>query len=201
MSHSVTKKVKQQKVDPYSLKKEITKLGLIDYFNEDLINEADNLFNLVRQSLSKCIRGEKRRAVIFACIYYSGKKVGEYKTPYNLMKTFSLTTPITISTCRKGMKIVESVFDVIPTITIEDIIYDIIVRNFIQSNQVDEVMELYTKIRNKSSLLNNTLPKTLAAALIKVWSIRKGLSEINLNDYVHEVTIRKVVEEIERILE
>ena len=182
------------------LRKEIIKLGLIDHFNEDVINEADDLFKLVRQyateQLRGQLRGEKRRAVIFACIYYSGKMTSEYKTPYNLMNIFSLT----ISACRKGIKIVERAIDKdISTITTGDVIYDILVRNFIQSDKVDEVMKLYTKIYKKSSLLNNTLPKTLAAALVKVWSIRKGLS-INLNNYVHEDTIKKVVEEIERVL-
>ena len=198
MTQKVERKVK--KVPHISLRKDIIKLGLIDHFNEDLIDEANDLFNLVKQSLSITLRGERRRAVVFACIYYSGKMIGEYNTPYNLMETFSLTTPITISTCRKGIKIVESVIGIIPAITTEDIICDIIVKNYSQIEQIDEVMKLYTEIENKSSLLNSTFPKTLAAALVKVWSTRKGLPEITLTDYASGSTIRKVVKEVERVL-
>ena len=72
------------------------------------------------------------------------------------------------------------------------------------SMQKKEVIELYNKIKNKSSKINRSRPQSISSGLIYYWISLKNI-EISLKDFakkvdLSELTITKIAKEISDIL-
>mgnify|MGYP003336189110 FL=1 len=70
--------------------------------------------------------------------------------------------------------------------------------------QKEEVIKLYSRIKNKSSKLNRARPQSVAASLIYYWTQQNNI-DINLKDFakkvdLSELTIDKNTKEISVIL-
>ena len=71
-------------------------------------------------------------------------------------------------------------------------------------DDIKEVEELYTQIRNKSSKINRSRPKSIANALIFYWIQMKNknvdISFFSKKVEMSELTINKLIKEITRII-
>ena len=70
--------------------------------------------------------------------------------------------------------------------------------------QKNEVINLYNKIKNKSSKINRSRPQSISSALIYYWISYKNIN-ISLKDFskrveLSELTIVKIAKEISEIL-
>jgi translation initiation factor 2B subunit (eIF-2B alpha/beta/delta family) len=68
-------------------------------------------------------------------------------------------------------------------------------------NQKKEVIDIYLKIKNKSSKLNRSRPQSVASSVTYFWICKKNM-DISLRDFakrveLSELTIDKLVKEIE----
>ena len=71
-------------------------------------------------------------------------------------------------------------------------------------NHKDEVLELYEKIKNKSTVINRSRPQSVASGLVRYYILLKR-KDIPMNEFrskveLSELTINRIVKEIEKIL-
>ena len=130
---------------------------------------------------------------------------GKHQTPDNLVKLFGLSRKNGL----KGLKIVNvnaPKHSLIHTtvITPVHLIHDIMDKFKATTQQKEEVIELYGRIKNRSSKLNRSRPQSVAAALTYYW-IRKKKIDINLKDFalkveLSDLTINKNAKEVALVL-
>ena len=58
-------------------------------FSLKIVDEANDLYNSVTEG--KILRGDSRKSVIFACIYYTYKKTENFQIPDELISIFGLS--------------------------------------------------------------------------------------------------------------
>ena len=89
-------------------------------------------------------------------------------------------------------------------ITPVNLIEDIMDKFEASKEQKNEVINLYNKIKNKSSKINRSRPQSISSALIYYWISYKNIN-ISLKDFskrveLSELTIVKIAKEISEIL-
>ena len=192
-------RVQIRKQEERNITKDVENMG----FSETIITKADELYNQVTKG--QIYRGNSRKAIIFACIFHAYKMSGNHQTPENLIKLFGLNRKNGL----KGLKIVNvnapkdsqihTTF-----ITPVHLIHDIMDKFRATESQKKEVIELYEKIKNRSSKLNRSRPQSVAAALTYYWICNKQLS-ITLKEFakkvdLSELTINKNTKEVALVL-
>ena len=189
-----------RKIEEVSIFKDVDKLG----FSEKIILYANTIYEEVTQK--KIYRGNSRRGIIFACIFHAYKMNDLPQSCESLIKVFGIERKIAL----KGLKYVNlnasknSLFRH-HYISPEDLINEIMDKFYATPEQKHEVLELYKRIENKSSLLNRSRPQSLSSGLVRYYIQKKGKdvpmsifkSKVNLS----ELTINRIVKEIERIFE
>ena len=193
-------RVQIRKSDERNIYKDVENMG----FSETIINKANQLYLQVTKG--QIYRGNSRKAIIFACIFHSYKLSGNHQTPENLIKLFGLNRKNGL----KGLKIVNvntpKDSEIHTTyITPEHLINDIMDKFIATNEQKKEVIDLYLKIKNKSSKLNRSRPQSVAASLTYYWICKKNIN-INLKDFakkvnLSELTINKNTKEVALILD
>ena len=193
--HSDPTRVQIRKIEERNIVKDVENMG----FSETIIVKADELYSQVTKG--QIYRGNSRKAIVFACIFHAYKLAGKHQTPENLIKLFGLNRKNGL----KGLKIVNvnaPIDSHIHTsyITPEHLVYDIMDKFRATMEQKNEVVELYSKIKNRSSKLNRSRPQSVAAALTYYWICKKNLN-ITLKDFakkadLSELTIHKNAKEV-----
>jgi|TARA_B100001094_G_C18163642_1_gene790751 transcription initiation factor TFIIIB Brf1 subunit/transcription initiation factor TFIIB len=192
-------RVQIRKQEERNINRDVENMG----FSETIVTKADELYNQVTKG--QIYRGNSRKAIIFACIFHAYKMSGNHQTPENLIKLFGLNRKNGL----KGLKIVNvnapkdsqihTTF-----ITPVHLIHDIMDKFRATESQKKEVIDLYDKIKNKSSKLNRSRPQSVAAALTYYWICKKQLS-ITLKEFakkvdLSELTINKNTKEVALVL-
>jgi transcription initiation factor TFIIIB Brf1 subunit/transcription initiation factor TFIIB len=189
-----------RKIEEVSIFKDVDKLG----FSEKIILYANSIYEEVTQK--KIYRGNSRRGIIFACIFHAYKMNDLPQSCESLIKVFGIERKIAL----KGLKYVNlnasknSVFRH-HYISPEDLINEIMDKFYATPDQKQEVLELYKQIENKSSLLNRSRPQSVSSGVVRYYILKKEKdvpmsvfkSKVNLS----ELTINRIVKEIERIIE
>ena len=90
-------------------------------------------------------------------------------------------------------------------ITPENLVKEIMNKFNSTESQIQEVIELYAKIKNRSSILNRSRPQSVAAGLVRYYILLKDKG-ITMSDFkekvqLSELTINRIVKEIGKILE
>ena len=173
-------------------------------FSDKIVTQANELYQQVTKG--KIYRGNSRKAIVFACIFHAYKLQGNPQSCEQLIKIFNLDKKIGL----KGLKHVNlnaPKNSKIRTtyITPENLIYETMNKFNATDSQKQEVVELYNKIKNKSSILNRSRPQSVASGLIRYYilandkgiTMKDFMSKVNLS----ELTINRIVKEISRILE
>jgi DNA-binding Lrp family transcriptional regulator len=90
-------------------------------------------------------------------------------------------------------------------INTEHLIKEILDKFSANDKQIEEVIEIYNYIKDKSVLLNRSRPQSVACGLVRYYTLKKN-PEISMDYFrskvnLSELTINKIVKEIFRILE
>jgi len=172
-------------------------------FNEKIVAMANKIYLEVTKG--KIFRGKSRKAIIFACIYHAFKANGKIQTHERLLKQFELTKKI-------GLRGLNRVNLQIPknsplrqtTVTPVDLIEEIMDAFSSSTEQKHEVIDIYNKIRNKSSILNRSRPQSVASGIVFYW-IGINKKSITIDDFKEKVspsssTILKMAKEVGNII-
>lgn len=147
----------------------------------------------------KIFRGQSRKAVIFSCVFIAYKQMNQPQSIERLQTVFKINK----KTVSKGIKIVGLALqkqDNKMFLNVDDIIPEMLSK-FQSSTEVHEkVKQLYYVIQNRSSTINRSRPRSVAAALIyyymkasnKQFSDKLFCSTVQLS----KLTIQKLHQEI-----
>jgi transcription initiation factor TFIIIB Brf1 subunit/transcription initiation factor TFIIB len=189
-----------RKNEDKSIYKDVEKMG----FSDKIISFANNIYEQVTQS--KIYRGNTRKGIIFACIFHAYKCFENPQSCEHLIEIFEINRKIAL----KGLKYVnlniskDSPFRGFQ-INTEHLIKEIMNKFNATEKQMEEVLELYEHIKDKSVLLNRSRPQSVACGIVRYYTLKKNpeisidyfRSKINLS----ELTINKMVKEITRLLD
>ena len=160
-------RVHSRKIEEKNISKDVENMG----FSDPIIIKAEQIYLEVTKG--EIYRGQSRKAIVFACIFLAYKLSGNYQSPESLIKLFGLSRKNGL----KGLKTVNvnAPKDLIMNtssiiITPVHIINDIMDKFKASAEQKNEVVQLYSLIRNKSSKLNRARPQSVAASLIYYWT-------------------------------
>jgi transcription initiation factor TFIIIB Brf1 subunit/transcription initiation factor TFIIB len=192
-------RVVPRKFEDRNIYKDVESMG----FSDKIVYLANQIY--IEVTKGQIFRGNSRRAIVFASIFHAFKLRGKPQSHDKLIKIFGLNRKIGL----KGLKHVNlnaPKDSLIHTtyITPENLIEDIMDKFKATQEQKNEVIELYHKIKNKSSKINRARPQSVASALTYFWICIKGL-DISLKDFakksdLSELTIDRLAKEIATIL-
>ena len=192
-------RVQARKNDERNIYKDVENMG----FSDKIVNVANDIYTQVTNGQIK--RGNSRKAIVFACIFQSFKLSGNPQTHDKLIRIFDLNR----KTGLQGLKHVALNAPKTSTIhtthiTPEHLVKDIMEKFQASTEQINEVIELYNKIKNKDTKLNRARPQSVAAGLTYYWivlnkkdiSLKKFTKRVSLS----ELTIGKMAKIISEIL-
>ena len=188
-----------RKFEDRNIYKDVENMG----FNDKIIHIANQIYTQVTKG--QIFRGNSRRAIVFASIFHAFKLQGRPQSHDKLIKIFDLDRKLGL----KGLKHVNlnaPKDSLIHTtyITPENLIEDIMDKFKANKEQKEEVIDLYQKIKNKSSKINRSRPQSVASALTYFWICYKGI-DISLKEFakktdLSELTIDRLAKEISEVL-
>jgi transcription initiation factor TFIIIB Brf1 subunit/transcription initiation factor TFIIB len=192
-------RVQIRKSDERNIFKDVENMG----FSDKIINEANKMYFQVNQE--QIFRGDSRKSIVFACIFHSYKISGKPQSHEKLINVFNLSR-------KSGLKGLKHVSLHAPKnsnirttyITPVNLVEEIMEKFSATEDQKKEVIELYNKIKNKSSKLNRSRPQSVASGLVYFWvcmtkkdiSLKQFTKKVSLS----ELTINKISKEIEYLV-
>ncbi len=189
-----------RKIEDRTIYKDVEGMG----FSDKILTKANELY--VEVTKGKIYRGNSRKAIVFACIFHTYKSVGNPQSCDNLISIFNLKRKIGL----QGLKHVnlnapKNSYVRMSYITPENLIREIMNKFDADESQVKEVIQLYERIKNKSSILNRSRPQSVASGLVRYYIIKNNknisLSEFKNKVNLSELTINRICKEITKILE
>ena len=169
-----------------------------------VIDKANESYSTVTDD--SILRGNSRKGLIFACIYYAYEDAGERKSQEEMKSYFNINKKILSS----GMKMFNLKFKRKAVYTTPlDFISKIMEKFNSSTSHTQFVIKLFHKIKTQSSFINRSNPDSIAAALcyfffkhikypisLNEFSKRVGLSDIT----VHKIS-KKITELIQTSLD
>ncbi|XP_048580441.1 transcription initiation factor IIB-like [Nematostella vectensis] len=193
-------RVQVRRSEDRNIDKDVENMG----FSGVIVAKANEIYTQVTKG--QIFRGDPRKAIVFACIYYAYKMSGKCQTPKTLMETFGLSK----KSCLKGLKIfsVNAPKDYLlhgASPTVVHHIHDVMGKFSASLAQKEEVVRLYYRTKNRSSKLNRARPQSFAAALTYYW-IRQRKIDITLKNFseragISELTISRKAKEVATVLD
>ncbi len=189
-----------RKSEEKNIYKDVEDMG----FGECIVSVANEIYLEVTQG--KIYRGNSRKAIVFACIFNAYKINGNPQNHDDLMNMFNLKRKSGL----KGMKhvnnnvskdsLIKSIY-----ITPVNIIREIMKKFNANPDNINEVIEMYHFIKDKSSIINRARPQSTSAGLVYYY-ILKTQKPITLKDFLREIklselTIKKIVKELDKIFQ
>lgn len=185
-----------RKVEDKSIFKDIESFG----FSDKIMNTANDIYAQVTNG--KIYRGNSRKAIIFGCVFHSVKLNGKSYTCESLGEIFKLDRKIIL----RGLKHVS--LNAPKTSSIKnkngtsELLEEYIVKFDIKDKDRDDIIDIYNKIRNKSTIINRSRPQSVISSLIYYFMCKKyGSNNVNIKDFIKkvklsELTIYKISKEI-----
>ena len=189
-----------RKSDEKNIFKDVSNLDIPD----NIIQEANTIYQSVVKN--QIFRGNTRKAIIFACIFYAYKNMNCPQTCDSLISLFNIERREGL----KGLKIVNlnsnnTTITKSNYITPQNIIEEFMNNLSASKEDTENVVKLYSLIHKKSEIINRARPQSVASGLIRYY-ILKHNKNISISDFVSivkisELTINRMVKEISRILD
>lgn len=191
-----------RKTEDKSIYKDVENFG----FSEKVVNMANDIYSQVTRG--KIYRGNSRKAIIFGCIFHSIKINGKAYTCESLREIFQLDRKIIL----RGLKHVSlnapksSQIRMKPSTTNHDLIEEYMNKFSLNEDEKKEVILIYQKIKNKSTIINRSRPQSVTSSLMYYYLCKKkGANNINMEEFIKQVklsklTIDKISKEIESII-
>ncbi len=192
-------RVQQRKTEERTIFKDVENMD----FSEKIVSSANKIY--IQVTKGQIFRGNSRKSIIFASIFHAFKMSGKPQSHELLITTFGLTRKIGLKGLKHIALYAPKTSDIRTVyITPVNLVEEIMDKFKATIEQKQEVIQLYNRIKNKSSRLNRSRPQSTAAAMVYYWikyknkeiSIKEFTSKINLS----ELTINKLVEEIKKII-
>jgi len=162
---------------------------------------SNTLYNEV--SKGRIFRGLSRKAVIVVVVFLAYKQTSYPQSIERLQNLFGISK----KTVSKGIKIVGMTLDDQTKLflSVEDLIPEMLKKFDSSEDVLNHVLNLYSLIKNKSSTINRSRPRSIVAALIyfymkhteKEFSDKMFCSNVGLS----KLTITKLYFEIKKCLE
>ena len=189
-----------RKVEDITIYKDVEYLG----FSEKIVLHANRIYEEVTEK--KIYRGKSRRGIIFACIFHAYKLNETPQSCESLLQVFGIERKVAL----QGLKYVhlnaskESLLRQ-RCICPEDLIVEIMDKFYATSDQKSDILCMYQRIQNKSSLLNRSRPQSVASGMVRYYILRKG-KDIPMHIFrtivgLSELTIHRIAKEVERVFE
>ena len=189
-----------RKSDDKNIFSDVEKLGL----EHGIITVADDIYTQVTKG--KIYRGKSRKAIIFACIFQSFKVTGKPQSCEKLKTIFDIEKKVLL----KGIKHVtlnlpKDFAAKTRYITPLELIEEFMNKFDASVEQKGQVVDLYQRVKNKSSILNRARPQSFASGLIYYWMLYNDNSGIQTQEFIQKInlsklTINKIAREINKIL-
>lgn len=193
-------RVQYKKNPEKGIKKDIERLNI----PIEVVNKADDYYYEVTKGDIK--RSNLRKGIIFACVFQAYKDLNQPKTPDQLMEIFKLKK----KQVSKGltffrMNCNKESNDENNYITPRNFIPSYLEKFQVTDEHVQIVMDLYSKIEHKSSLINKSNPQSVSCGLVYYY-FKKNNIDISASKFgqvvnLSEITIQKIASEIEAIFE
>lgn len=192
-------RVQVRKTEERNIFKDVENLG----FSEKIIAKANKIYaDVTKDSI---YRGNFRKAIVFACVFHAYKLCGKPQGHDSLIEIFKIKK----RTGLRGLKYVNlntPKDSEIRTTYITPInLMDEIMEKFDASKeQKKEVINIYNKIKNKSSRLNRSRPQSVASGIVYYW-IKAKNKDISIQDFckrvpLSELTVSNISKEIAKVL-
>jgi len=180
--------------------RDVEKMG----FSQKIILLANQIYEQVTQG--KIYRGNSRKGIIFACIFHAYKMLGHPQSCEHLIEVFQMNRKIGL----KGLKYVNlnapkkaSFRDY--HIQMDDLIREIMDKFHATDYQKNEAIDLYNQVQKQSSLFNRSRPQSVACGIVRYYITKKNkditMDEFQSRVHLSEVTIQRLVQEIDRIVQ
>ena len=189
-----------RKNDEKNIYKDVSNLNIPD----TIIKEANKLYQHVVGK--RIFRGNTRKSIIFACVFYAYKKTGKPQSCDTLTTLFNIQRKDGL----KGLKIVNlhsdnNVVAKSTYITPENIIHEFMKKFSANDSDIQAVVNLHSQVHKKSEILNRARPQSVASGLIRYYIIKHN-KNIPIDDFtsivgISELTINRIVKEISKILD
>jgi transcription initiation factor TFIIIB Brf1 subunit/transcription initiation factor TFIIB len=174
-------------------------------FSEKIVECANTLYNQITDGKTK--RGDRRKSIILACIFFSHKMNNENITYERLLELFQIDKKIG----NDGLNIVTLSIPKNINMSFNSqpqclIIIDELMNKFsATTTQKNEVKAIYYKIKNKSASLNRCRVETVGASIFYYWIKNHSNINISIKNYsevvkLSELTIQKNLKIIEDIM-
>ena len=174
-------------------------------FSDNIIQIANSLY--VQVTRDKIYRGNARKGIISACIFYAFKVIGKPQIYKKIIKLFNINKKIGL----KGLKFVSihaPKNSVIFKTQITPLTYIEYYMNELKASQEDirQIQELYQMIEGKQiQKLNRSRPQSVASGIVYYWLLKEN-RKITLKTFskiteLSELTIVKIQKDIKEILE
>ena len=187
-----------RKTEEKNIYKDVEDMG----FGEHIVSIANEIYLEVTKG--KIYRGNSRKSIVFACIFNAYKINGNPQNHDILMKMFNLKRKNGLDGLKKvHCGVAKDSLIKTTYITPVNLVTEILLKFNANKEQIDEVVELYEQIKDKSSIINRSRPQSISAGLVyyyilktnKNMTLKYFLSKINLS----ELTVKTIVKEIDRI--
>lgn len=192
-------RVQQRKVDETSIHNDIKNLQIGDI----VADKADEIYKDVTGG--QIFRGNSRKAIIFACVFYAYRILEMPQDHNDLTNEMRITRRIGL----KGIKHVNQHASKDSEIHLFSISPSTLVKNLMKKfsahpSQIQEVINLYRKIENRSSKLNQARPQSVSSGILYYWICLKKI-DIDIRQFAKTaglsvLTINKIAKEIAEVL-
>jgi len=192
-------RVQMRRSEDRNIYADLSNLGL----NQQIISYANKLYCDITDK--KILRGKNRRRIIYGCVFFAHVNLGIKPNHERLSSLFGIDPKeglkglkdIKLENCMKY----DSKKDLnIDCITPSNLVEDTMKKFSASKQQIQEVLEIYDSIKNRSSTLNRARPQSVASGVVFYWILVKG-KDISIKDFadkvqLSELTINKMVKEI-----
>ena len=174
-------------IEPYNIPKEIIEIANSNY---TLITE------------DSILRGNSRKGLIVACIFYAYEDMGQRKSQDEIKTFFGINKKI----LSNGMKMFNLKIKRNPIYSSPlDFIPKIMSKFDLSEKHIQFVIKLFNKISTKSSFINRSNPDSIAAGLcyfvLKHINYQISLTEFSKKVGLSDITIHKISKKIKDITE
>lgn len=152
-------------------------------------------------------RGVTRKGIIFGCIFHAYKMDKNPQTHEKLIEEFKIKKKDALN----GLKFIHKNAPKDSKvrhyyINVEHIIIEFMTKFGASAENKKQIIELYSQIKNTTSMLSRSRPQSVASAIIYYYMTEVLKKNMNMKDYIEivglsELTIQKISKEIYRVFE
>lgn len=179
-------RVQIRKIYENNIYKDVENMG----FSEKIIATANDIYLQVTKGNIK--RGNSRKAIVFACVFQSFKIHNCPQTHEKLIQVFELNRKTGLQGLKHVALNAPKTSEVHTTyITPVHLIKEIMNKFDATPSQIDEVINIYEKIKNKDTKLNRARPQSISSGVVYFFICLKK-KDISLKDFAKKVSLSEL---------